>query len=423
MEIPALLSAMWRSKTGPLLVAAQVALALAVLVNVAYVVEQRLESIGQPSGLDLANMFWVTTQSTVQDSGTPQADKPDSSGPAAAADTVRADLAWLNALPGVIAAATALPLPQGFGAHYLPFAANPAEVARPGGGHGGRIYMGSERYLDAMGLKLVAGRNFSSAAVQPPAPDWRTGLGTWAPEIMVTRAMAQELFPAGNALGQTVYAGLINKPAVVVGIVDVMRGSPAPPQLDHQAQQIVIVPIMAAGIYVVRAAPGRRAELMRKVEQEFADRAPNRFVLGLEAYEVTASRLRASYRASIIILSAVAVLVLAVTVVGIAGLAAYNVASRTRQLGTRRALGARRFQVLRYFLIENWITTTCGAAAGCILALAAGVPLSRMYQTPRLPLYYLAGGALLLWLLGLAAVWLPALRASRVPPAVATRSV
>lgn len=415
MEIPALLSAMWRSKTGPLLVAAQVAVTLAVLVNVAYVVEQRLESITAPSGLDLTNMFWVTTQSTSDTSAT--ADM------AADAATVKADLAWLNALPGVLGAATATPLPQGTGAHYLPFSAHPEELARPGGGHAGRIYMGSERYLEAMGLTLVAGRNFSSAAVQPPAPDWRTGLGRWAPEIMVTRAMAQELFPDGHALGKTVYAGLINKPAVVVGIVDVMRGSPALPQLDHQAQQIVIVPVLAAGIYVIRAAPGRRAELMRKVEQELGDREPKRFISGVEAYEVTASRLRASERASIIILSVVAVLVLAVTIVGIVGLAAYNVASRTRQLGTRRALGARRVHVLRYFVIENWITTTCGIAAGCVLALAAGVPLSRMYQTPRLPLYYLAGGVLLLWLVGLAAVWLPALRASRVPPAVATRSV
>lgn len=412
MEINALVSALWRSKTGPLLVAAQVALALAVLVNVAYVVEQRIESITAPSGLALPEMFWVTTQATANDSDM-----------TASAATVKASLAWLNALPGVIAAATVVPLPQGWGAHYLPFSASPAELTRPGGGHGGRIYMGSERYLQTMGLKLVAGRGFSSTAVQPPAHDWRTALGKWAPEIIVTRAMAQELFPDGHALGKTVYAGLINKPAVIVGIVDVMRASPAPPQLDHQAQQIVIVPIMASGIYVVRAAPGRRAELMRRVEKELGEHEPNRFVSGIEAYEVTAQRLRASYRASIIILSAVAALVLTVTVVGIVGLAAYNVASRTRQLGTRRALGARRFHIIRYFLAENALTTTAGVLAGCWAALAGGVWLARMYQTPRLPLYYLAGGALLLWLLGLAAVWLPALRAARVSPAVATRTV
>jgi putative ABC transport system permease protein len=343
MEIPALLSSMWRSKTGPLLVAAQVALALAVLVNVAYVIEQKVESISMPSGLDLGNMFWLTTQSTSHDFDT-----------AAQAAAVKADLAWLNAIPGVVAAATAMPLPQGWGGLGLPFSADPAELAKPGGGHGAGIYMGSGRFIDAMGLKLVAGRDFSPGAVQPPAQDWQTALGAWAPEMILTRTMAHELFPNGNALGRTVYAGLVNKPAVVVGIVDVMRGRPTPPQFDQLAQQIVIVPIVAAGsndAYVVRAAPGRRAELMRKVEKELGDLQPNRFISRIEAYDVTASRVRASYRASIIILAVVAVLVLAVTVVGIVGLAAYNVASRTRQLGTRRAIGARRFHIVRYLLI------------------------------------------------------------------------
>ena len=56
MEIRALLSAMWRSKTGPLLVAAQVAITLAVVVNVAYLVQQRLADANKPTGLDLDNM-------------------------------------------------------------------------------------------------------------------------------------------------------------------------------------------------------------------------------------------------------------------------------------------------------------------------------------------------------------------------------
>ena len=119
----------------------------------------------------------------------------------------------------------------------------------------------------------------------------------------------------------------------------------------------------------------------------------------------------------------VACFVLLVTVVGIVGLAAFNVATRTKQLGTRRAIGARKFHILRYFLVENWLITTGGVVLGCILALAAGVQLSRMYQIPRLPLYYLVGGVLLLWIVGLLAVLVPAFRAASISPAVATRAV
>jgi putative ABC transport system permease protein len=58
-----------------------------------------------------------------------------------------------------------------------------------------------------------------------------------------------------------------------------------------------------------------------------------------------------------------------------------------------------------------------------MLALVAGIKLSSMYEMPRLPLYYMVGGALLLWIVGLLAVLIPARRAASISPAVATRTV
>jgi putative ABC transport system permease protein len=412
MEIRALLSAMWRSKTGPLLVAAQVALTLAVVVNMAYIVRQRLEDAGKPTGLDLNNMFWITTQASTADFNYPAA--------------VKADLAYLNSRPGVLAATTANNLPQTWSNMGLPFASSPQILQTPNGGVPGAIYFGTDKFIDAMGLKLVAGRNFSAGTVMPPATDDGAAVSAWAPEMIVTQAMARKLFPRGDALGKAVYAGLINKSAVIVGIVDLMQANPVPAQYNEFATQIVIVPIIAPGpngVYVVRAKPGRRDALMAELDKDFANQQPGRFVERMEAYDRTAANARDGYRASAIILTVVACFVLLVTVVGIVGLAAFNVATRTKQLGTRRAIGARKFHILRYFLVENWLITTGGVVLGCILALAAGVQLSRMYQIPRLPLYYLVGGVLLLWVVGLLAVLVPALRAASISPAVATRTV
>jgi putative ABC transport system permease protein len=412
MEIRALLSAMWRNKTGPLLVAAQVALTLAVVVNMAYIVRQRLEDAGKPTGLDLNNMFWIATQASTGDYNY--------------AAAVKADLAYLNSLPGVLAASTANPLPQTWSNLGLPFASNPQTLQTPNGGVPGTIYFGTDKFIDTMGLKLVAGRNFDPNTVMPPSADLGASIAAWAPEMIVTQAMAKKLFPGGDALGKAVYAGLINKSAVVVGIVDLMRANPVPAQYDQFATQIVIVPIIPPGpngVYVVRAKPGRRDQLMAEVDKTFAERQPGRFVERMEAYDYTAAEARQGYRASAIILAVVAFFVLLVTVVGIVGLAAFNVTARTKQLGTRRAIGARKFHILRYFLVENWLITTGGVVLGCILALAAGVQLSRMYQMPRLPLYYLVGGVLLLWIVGLLGVLVPALRAASISPAVATRTV
>ena len=60
-------SALWRNRTGALLVAFQIAIGLAVLVNAVYVVKQRVELIGRPTGMDTANMIWVSSAGFAQD--------------------------------------------------------------------------------------------------------------------------------------------------------------------------------------------------------------------------------------------------------------------------------------------------------------------------------------------------------------------
>jgi putative ABC transport system permease protein len=186
------------------------------------------------------------------------------------------------------------------------------------------------------------------------------------------------------------------------------------------------VPVITPGPnaqYIVRVKPGQRDAIMAKVEAEFSDREPNRFIVRMEAYDKTAEDTRQGMRGSAVVLAAVAVCVLVVTVIGIVGLAAFNVTTRTKQLGTRRAIGARKFHILRYFLVENCLITTGGALLGCALALAAGMYLAATYQLPRLPLFYLVGGVVLLWTIGLLAVLVPARRAASISPAVATRTV
>jgi putative ABC transport system permease protein len=121
-------------------------------------------------------------------------------------------------------------------------------------------------------------------------------------------------------------------------------------------------------------------------------------------------------------LSTVTGLVLVFSSLGIFGLATFNVNTRTRQIGTRRAVGARKRDIVRYFMTENWLITTSGVVVGCCLALGIGYWLSTQYQLPRLSLYYLVSGVLGLWLVGQAAAWQPSLRAAKVSPAMATRN-
>jgi putative ABC transport system permease protein len=121
-------------------------------------------------------------------------------------------------------------------------------------------------------------------------------------------------------------------------------------------------------------------------------------------------------------LISVMVLLLLVTASGIVGMASLWVNQRRKQIGVRRALGARRFDILRYFLTENILVTTVGIVGGIALALALNQLLVSQLELARLPLGYLAAGAVLLWSLGVLAVYGPAWKAASISPAIATRS-
>ncbi len=122
-------------------------------------------------------------------------------------------------------------------------------------------------------------------------------------------------------------------------------------------------------------------------------------------------------------LISVSVLLMLVTASGIVGMASLWVTQRRKQIGVRRALGARRVDILRYFLIENVLITSGGVAAGLLGALALNHLLVSNLELARLPAGYLVGGAVVFLVLGVAAVYGPAWRGASISPATATRGV
>ena len=98
----------------------------------------------------------------------------------------------------------------------------------------------------------------------------------------------------------------------------------------------------------------------------------------------------------------VTVLLLLVTASGIVGMATLWINQRRKQIGVRRALGARKVDVLRYFIAENFIITTGGVVAGLVLAVGLNQLLVSQLELSKLPVGYLAGGSVLLWLVGVA---------------------
>jgi putative ABC transport system permease protein len=175
--------------------------------------------------------------------------------------------------------------------------------------------------------------------------------------------------------------------------------------------------------YLIRAEPGRRDALMAAVEDTLSKLDPDRIVRSNTSLEEYRADSYAGDRAIAVTLMVVIGLLVVITGLGIVGLVSFLVSQRTKQIGTRRALGAQRFHVVNYFLVENWLVTTIGLSIGVVLTVALNYWLVSSFSMARLDWRFLPGGLLLVWTLGLIAAVGPARRAARVSPAIATRTV
>jgi putative ABC transport system permease protein len=162
---------------------------------------------------------------------------------------------------------------------------------------------------------------------------------------------------------------------------------------------------------------------MAEIERKLAMSNRGRVVTWVRPHDFFLDRSYLPDQRMVVFLGILIAWMLLLTGLGVVGLASFLLRVRTRQIGTRRAVGATRRDILRYFLVENWLLTTGGALLGVLLAFGFGHWLSQEYSLPRLAPHYVAVGVVALWILGQLAVLAPARRASAIPPAIATRTV
>ncbi|HJW47446.1 MAG TPA: FtsX-like permease family protein [Lysobacter sp.] len=411
MEFRPVLNALMRNKTGLLLIVLQVAITLAIVCNSMFIILQRIEKVNRPSGMDEANLFTVTSQGFA-----PNYDLPGS---------LRQDLDTLRSIPGVVDATTINSVPLSNGG-WSEGVSNQSDSVPPDKRkrEGSAIYMVDEHGANTLGVKVVAGRNFNAGDVSARTKDDKGSLHS----VLITQALADKLFP-GGAVGKTLYSSLPGKdgPVTVVGVIDRLQ---APWVGWDKVEQAMLVPQYDHGEfdnsssrYLIRTEPGRRDEIMKEAERKLGEVNSGRIVRGLRSIEEVRGESYRQDRAMTIVLTTVIFALLLVTGLGIVGMVSFWVTRRTKQIGTRRALGARRFDIRRYFMIENLIVVGIGVALGLVLTYGFNMWLMQHYELPRLSWYYAPLGALVVLLLGQLAVFGPATRATRVSPAVATRTV
>jgi len=419
MKLHPMIAALRKHKAGVVLIALQIALTLAIVCNAIFIIGQRIDRVNRPTGLDEGNLFLATQQWV----GAPSADTPD--GVARLDAMLKEDLAALRNLPGVASVAPINSVPLLNSSWNGSVSTKPdRKFSDKGDNVRTTYYFSDENVLSVLGLRLVAGRNFTAADVQhqgfrdnPPRPI-----------VILTKDLADKLYPKGDAVGKAVYIDGSGSPSTIIGVVARLQVPGSGTWTNNFAWNSTLVPTrLNANFsrYAVRTKPGQLDAVMRTVAPTLYKVNPLR-VLDDDSVKSFGDIRAKAYRADVgmaILMGVICLVLLSVTAAGIVGLTSFWVGQRHRQIGVRRALGARKVDILHYFQLENLLIAGSGALIGIGMAVGLNLALMRYYEMDRLPVLYTLIGVIAVLVLRQHAVFVPARRASNVPPVTATRAV
>ncbi|HEV2424583.1 MAG TPA: ADOP family duplicated permease [Terriglobia bacterium] len=345
----------------------------------------------------------------------------DGSTPQQAAEFYQEVQRRLSALPGVEGAAVGMTAPWrdgfilGFG---LQFAVEGAK-RESGEDLRARFRYVSPGYFAALGIPLLEGRDFTAADRMNAEP-----------VVIVSRSIAQQLFPGQDALNRHVmwtdplikYAGISPEPRRIVGVLaDVDDANIIPEPNLTIYSPFAQGPTFMARLFVrTKNDPYALVPAITRTIREVAATQPVEHASTLQDVR---AELLANNRVNAIVFGGFAVLALAISVVGVAGVLAFAVSWRTREFGIRLALGARPRQILATVLNDGLALAAIGVAAGALL----GWGLSRLagHYVPALQLPgsipLIASAAVILTAASLASL-VPAARAARVDAVQAFRA-
>jgi predicted permease len=384
-----------------ILVAAQIAISVVLVICSVLVIRSARHALSLNLGLKPEGAVAVSFDLTMQGYGDDRVQAFD-------ADL----LAKASAIPGIdsVGIVNVLPLQQWEENDTISRADRP--IPKPYERRAAILYDISPGYFRAAGTRLLAGRDFDDRD-RPGAPR----------VAIVNDACARVLFGAENPLGKRIRLAE-NPPGADVEVVGVVENGKYE-YLGEPPHPVIFRPLAPGGMryttLVARSAlPAPQATaLLRKAVLD----------LNPELTLVSAGNIRDQLALALlpvrivaIVLGVFGVLALVLAATGLFALIAYAVSRRTREIGIRMALGARRGQVLSSVLARTILLCAAGAATGALLALSAGKVLATVLYgvSPHDPETLLAA-FLIVTGVALLACWHPALRAIRIDPALTLR--
>ncbi len=386
------------------LVAGEVALALIILTGAGLMIDSMARLLAVNPGLNPKNVL-VTSVSTKQDNMyySPPVD----------AHFCQEITRQIGAIPGVVSVGAVAHLPIGGGSAGRGFVIEGAPPFAPGNQPGAGYSVACPNFFRTMGIPIIEGREFTDA-------DTVNAAGV----IVIDEAMARRYWPKQDPVGKHIKIGGAdskNPWLTIVGVTADFRRD----GLDKLPRPLFYRPFTQAAwpsMNIVLRTESAPEAFEKPVREALAQLGGNYPPSNMSTMEQIVSDSLGSRRFPMFLLSAFALLALALSAVGIAGVVSYSVIQRTHELGIRMALGARPADVLKLVLGGSMSWALGGVAIGILGALGLTHLMGGLLYDvrPGDPLI-LGGTAAVLLLVALLACYIPARRAMKVDPMVALR--
>ncbi|MNM36334.1 FtsX-like permease family protein [compost metagenome] len=400
-DLGPLLRSLPRHRPVVLLIILECSIAMAILCNVVAIITDSTNRLRTATGLDEDRIAIVQNIAVIGSSNS---------------GTIGDGLLALRALPFVEEAAFG---PTPFAASTAPIRTSTDQIdpiAEP------YIYFGSQGLSRTLGLKIVAGTMLSDEML----PDIEQALvsnGVVQLPALITRSLAERLYPTGDALGKNIYTqvwGSYTASMRVVGIVADFRSDISDSRGDVEAiiAESSFTNQAIGGLYLIRGRSPVTPEQMGNFATTLSMHMPGFVQEPPKSIEQLRKTYFAGEAARSNILKAILLVVVSSTALGIFGLTHFWVLGRKPYIGIRRALGARRLDIASYFMMENLLISMIGIALGVVTSIMLNRVLAAYFEVAPLGGTLLATSAFIIVITCQLAALLPALKVSYIEPSL-----
>ncbi len=317
----------------------------------------------------------------------------------------------VRAVPEVQEAAVTSVLPMSWAESVRPVSIEGRPVARPGAEPVVPLRLVSQTYFAAMGIGLVKGRTFGDGD-----DDAHPGVA------VVSRSVAERLWPAEEAVGARVRVGTASRPVEIVGVVADVQHNTLVSRDPTAALYLPIAQTPVSRTWLVARTRAEPAAATAGVRRALASLDESLAPLDVTPIERVVANGRSPYRVTAQLMGVFAVLALFLAAIGLFGVIATSVTERTREIGVRTALGAQQRDLVRLVIRDALRLSGVGLALGTVAAMLVSLlARSILYDVGGLDPVTYAVSSIALALAALAAGWIPAVRAARLDPLLALR--